>query len=119
MGISKIYAVWVYVSDLAQSTNFYQSALSLRIKFQDNDWVEFDLGDTSFALLKRPGRRGPVKPQKTRIMFQTDDIEKAREKLQKQSVKIIGDIRHEPYGKLLTFEDPNGHWLELFEPKTL
>jgi len=33
-------------------------------------------------------------------------------------VKLIGDIREEPYGKLLTFEDPDGHWLEFFENKS-
>ena len=32
-------------------------------------------------------------------------------------VKLIGGVREESYGKLLTFEDPDGHWLEFFENK--
>ncbi len=39
------------------------------------------------------------------------------EKLRSNNVKIV-QIREEDYGKLLTFEDLNGNWLELFEPKT-
>jgi len=32
-------------------------------------------------------------------------------------VKLIGGVREESYGKLLTFEDLDGHWLEFFENK--
>ena len=39
-------------------------------------------------------------------MFETDDIELLYEKLKNKGVKTIGEIRTEPYGKLLTFEDP-------------
>jgi len=35
--------------------------------------------------------------------------------LEQKKVKIIKK-REETYEKLITFEDPNGHWLELFEP---
>ena len=64
--INKIYACWIYVSDLKQSIRFYQD-IGFELKFvDDNAWAEFDLGETAF-------------------------------------------------GKLLTFEDPDGHWLEFFE----
>ena len=49
-------------------------------------------------------------------MFEVNDIEEMRRHLVSLGVKLIGDIREEPYGKLLTFEDPDGHWLEFFEP---
>ncbi len=114
--IQKIYAVWVYVNDLEQSRSFYQNALGLKEKFQDEVWLEFDLGETSFALHERPEEKGPLKPQKTRIMFQVDGIENVAGQIEKYGGKLIGNIRKEGYGKLLTFEDPNGHWLELLEP---
>ncbi len=88
--VNRIYACWVYVSDIQKSIDFYQR-IGFSIKCIDNDWVEFDLGETVFALLKRPVEKGNVIPQKTRIMFEVDD------------------------GKLLTFEDPDGHWLELYQ----
>ena len=114
--IQKIYAIWVYVNDIAESRTFYEHVLGLRFKLQDGDWIEFDLGGTSFAILKREPGKSPLKPQKMRTMFQVKDIEKMKLTLLKHKVKLIGDIRKEKYGKLLTFEDPNGHWLELFEP---
>ena len=82
------------------------------------DWLEFDLGDTSFALLRSKQQDGEVKPQKTRIMLQIDNLDTMKQKLESCNVKIVR-IREEKYGRLLTFEDPNGHWLELFEPSIL
>lgn len=115
--IRKIYAIWTYVNDVVVSRDFYENILGLRFKFQDNQWIEFDVGGTSFAILQRLPSQGPLKPQKMRTMFQVDDIEQMKSKLIKNNVKLINNIRNEEYGKLLTFEDPNGHWLELFEPK--
>ena len=100
MKIRKIYACWVYVSDMAQSVRFYQD-IGFTVKFVEKDgaWVEFDLGETSFALLQRPEEKGKVQPRKTRIMFEVARIEEMQEHLIS-----------------LTFEDPDGHWLEFFEP---
>ena len=115
--INKIYACWIYVSDLKQSIRFYQD-IGFELKFVgDNAWAEFDLGETAFALLQRPAEKGAVQPAKTRIMFEVNDIEKIRQQLISLSVKLIGDVREETYGKLLTFEDLDGHWLEFFENK--
>ena len=113
--IKRIYAVWVYTNNLDESRRFYEEVLGLQFKFQNKAWVEFDLGGTSFAILERPKEKGQFKPQKTRIMFETHDIVDAKKMLKEKDVKLIGDIRNEEYGKLLTFEDPDGHWLEIFE----
>ena len=118
MKVKKIYACWIYVSDLKKSLHFYQN-IGFELKFIEKDgaWAEFDLGETAFALLQRPAEKGAVKPAKTRIMFEVNDIEKMQQHLIYLGVNLIGDIRAEPYGKLQTFEDPDGHWLEFFENK--
>ena len=72
--IEKIYAVWVYVKNMEESRNFYEKVLGLKFKFQQENWLEFDLGNTSFALLKKSKEEDEVKPQKTRIMFQVDNL---------------------------------------------
>ena len=114
MKIKRIYACWIYVSDLQRSQEFYRN-IGFDIKVVDRDWIEFALGETSFAILKRPESKGEVVASKTRIMFEVEDIELARDELKSKNVKIIGNIREEPYGKLLTFEDPDGHWLEFYQ----
>ena len=50
MKIKKIYACWVYVSDLQRSIEFYRN-IGFGIKLTDGDWVEFEVGETSFAIL--------------------------------------------------------------------
>lgn len=117
MNIKRIFACWVYVSNLSKSVDFYQS-IGFRIKYIEDKWIEFDLGETSFAILERPKSKGKVVPQKTRIMFETDDIESAFKQLKDKHIKMIGEIRNEHYGKLLTFEDPDGHWLEFFQNRS-
>lgn len=117
MRIKKIYAVWIYVKDLEQSRKFFEQNFELKVRLRDKEWVEYNLGLTSFALLQRPKSKGPLKPQKTRIMFLVNNIEDWQNHLKKQKVTLIGHIRNLSYGKLLTFQDPNGHWLELFEER--
>ena len=110
----KIYACWIYVSDLQRSKQFYQD-MGFEVKLIDGDWIEFNFGETSFAILQRPAHKGDVVASKTRIMFEIDDIELIYEELKNKGVKTIGEIRTEPYGKLLTFEDLDGHWLEFYQ----
>lgn len=114
MKIKRIYACWIYVSDLQRSKKFYRN-IGFDMKAVDGDWIEFALGETSFAILKRPESKGEVVASKTRIMFEVEDIELVRDELESKNVKIIGNIREDPYGKLLTFEDPDGHWLEFYQ----
>ena len=55
----KIYACWIYVSDLQRSKQFYQD-IGFEIKLIDRDWIEFNFGETSFAILQRPAHKGDV-----------------------------------------------------------
>lgn len=114
MHINKIYACWVYVSNLKRSKEFYEK-IGFTVKCIDSEWIEFDTGQTVFAILQRPKEKGKVEPEKTRIMFEVADIKSARDELIRKNVRLVGSIRNEKYGKLLTFEDPDGHWLELYE----
>ena len=107
MKTKKIYACWIYVSDLQKSKQFYQD-IGFEVKLTDEDWIEFNFGETSFAILQRPAHKGDVIASKTRIMFETDDIELVYEELKNKGVKTIGEIRTEPYGKLLTLKTPTG-----------
>lgn len=115
--VQKIYAAWTYVSDVEKSKKFYRSVLGVEPRLVDGSWVEFVTGETVFAILERPKEKGAVEPRKLRIMLQVADISQAEQKLQELKVKII-QKQVEPYGTLLTFQDPDGHWLEFYEPKS-
>ena len=114
--VQKIYAIWTYVKDAEKSRMFYQQALGVEPRFQDNGWIEFDIGETTFAILERPKDKGVFKPQKTRVMFQVADITAKESELKVQGIKIINKMI-EAYGTIVTFEDPDGNWLEFYEPR--
>jgi metallothiol transferase len=115
--VQKIYAVWTYVSDIKKSKAFYQAVLGVKPRLKNDGWVEFDTGETTFALLERLKEKGSVEPRKLRVMLQVADIEQAERRLRQLNVKIVGK-QVESYGTLLTFADPDGHWLEFYEVAT-
>jgi metallothiol transferase len=114
--VQKIYAVWTYVSNAEKSMTFYKKVLGVKPRLQDDGWIEFDTGETVFAILERPKEKGVLKPAKTRIMFQVTDITEKENELKALGVKIIGKMK-ESYGVILTFEDPDQNWLEFYEPR--
>ncbi len=101
----------------AGHVDFYQNKIGLKLKFRNDGWVEFDLGTTSFALLTRPEEKRKVVPVKTRIMFETENIQAFYTRALALGIVCIGGIREEEYGSLLTLEDPDGHWLEIYQDK--
>ncbi len=114
--VQRIYAVWTYVSNAEKSKPFYEKVLGVKSRFQDNGWIEFATGDTTFAILERPKDKANLRPAKTRIMFQVADIAGKEKELIAHDVKIMHKME-EPYGTIITFEDPDGNWLEFYEPK--
>lgn len=60
--INNIYAVWIYVSDIEQSFDFYQNKVGLKFNFRNEYWIEFNMGTISFAILKRSHEKGNVIP---------------------------------------------------------
>lgn len=80
MKIKRIYACWIYVSDLQRSQEFYRN-IGFDIKVVDGDWIEFALGETSFAILKR--RRAKVKSLRVKqgLCLRVEDNELARDEL--------------------------------------
>jgi len=52
------------------------------------------------------------------VTFHIDsDIENFYDVLKKHGVKFLGQIAEEPIGKVVSFEDPDGHVLSLHEPR--
>lgn len=114
--VQKIYAVWCYVDDAEKSKTFYEKVLGIKPRLQNDGWIEFNTGESAFAILQRPKNKGAVKPAKTRVMFQVSDISAKEAELKSMDVKIVNKM-NEPYGDLITFEDLDGNWLEFYEPK--
>ena len=63
------------VKDLARSRQFYEQVLGLKLarSYQD-DWFEYDLGDTTFAITSLDAEH-PVPVQGAFIGFEVTDLE--------------------------------------------
>lgn len=114
-GSKRTYAIWIYVSDLERSKIFYQDKIGLNPKFQHEDRIEFDSGTTSFGIMQRSPEKRKISPGKTGIVFETKDIKRFHNGAIDRGIKLIGRIRNEDRGCFLTFEDPDGHWLDIFQ----
>ena len=91
MKIKRIYACWIYVSDLQRSQEFYRN-IGFDIKVVDGDWIEFALGETSFAILKRPESKGEVVASKTRIMFEVEQKCEDHRQHQRRAIRQVADF---------------------------
>ncbi len=50
------------------------------------------------------------------INYRIKNLEKTLQKLRRERVKIAGKIEKSPYGRFAWVSDPEGNWLELWEP---
>jgi metallothiol transferase len=104
--------LWLYVSNLERSVRFYEGSLQLQVKSRWHEGTTFDLGDLTLGVHVEEGivRRGnsPV------ITFAAQNIERVRQHLNQMGVPV-GDIQNEPYGRVMSLEDPDGHALLIHE----
>lgn len=47
----------------------------------------------------------------------SENIERVYGELKSRGVRFVQDVTTEPYGKVIPFEDPDGHALLLHQPK--
>ncbi len=106
--------VWLPVSDLDKAVSFYSERLGLEQIQRDGDWAQLDANGLHIGLNASEdpsGDGGAV------IAFQPrGDLESAAQELRDAGVEISGEISEHPWGRIVTFEDPDGNDLQLYEP---
>jgi catechol 2,3-dioxygenase-like lactoylglutathione lyase family enzyme len=118
---SRMVYLFIYVSDLARSREFYETKLGLRVIEEDADCVKFDTGHVILALnrvadhpaygIELPkGKDGSAD-----IVFLVEDVWEMRNSLIERGVAFHPVDWYQP-GGLADFYDPDGHWLTLYQP---
>ena len=101
------------VTDMARSRKFYEGLLGLKVGSSFGDeWVEYDLGDTTFAITtlqigRAPGAKGAF------VGFEVDDFDAFNQKLKEKSVKFVLDNFETPVCRMSVIEDPDQNHLTI------
>ena len=117
--LSTLAYVIVYVKDTKKSLPFYRDVLGMKVKFEDNGWVEMETGAVTLALHADEKHKvehavGPVP------VFSVEDIYAAYEGLKNKGVKfdkelqVVCEGEEGKVGKSADFRDPDGNRLSVF-----
>lgn len=116
----------VLVRDIQVSAEFYTQLLGQRISEDYGNFVLFDGGfalhqaDELIKMTYGEERESALAPQgkdNILIYFETEDLEKAYERMASAGVSIIHPIRRQAWGQsVFRFHDPDGHIVEIGEP---
>jgi catechol 2,3-dioxygenase-like lactoylglutathione lyase family enzyme len=117
----KMVYLFLYVSDLARSREFYETKLGLRVIEEDTNCVKFDTGHVILALNRVAdypvyGIHLPQgKDGSADIVFLVEDVWLMRNSLIQRGVDFHPVDWYQP-GGIADFYDPDGHWLSLYQP---
>ncbi len=116
-------AITLFVEDLAAARQFYQDVFGLPVRFEDDDSVVFDFGNTIINLLTTSAAEelvGPadVAPREAGSRFQftleVDDVDAMCADLASRGVDLLNGPMDRPWGvRTASFADPGGHIWEI------
>jgi len=101
------------VTDMARSRHFYENVLGLTLSHNFRDeWLEYDLGDSSFAITnmdmgRTPGAKGAV------VAFETADLDVFVTTLKEKSVTFVVETFSTPVCRMAVVQDPDGNHITI------
>ena len=118
-----IFAITLFVEDLAEAKRFYQAVFGRPVVAEDDDSVVFDFGNTLINLLRTttaPDLIAPaaVAPREagSRVQFtiRVDDVDALCAELGARGVELLNGPTDRPWGiRTASFRDPGGHIWEI------
>ncbi|NHM30787.1 VOC family protein [Neobacillus terrae] len=124
--INKIGKVTVYVKDQEEAKDFWIDKIGFVLKMEqpmgpDFSWIEVGPSDDEFTTLvlyskEAMEQQKPEAVAHPSILFSTNDIEAAYEKMKQNGVKVE-DLLRMPFGTMFSFKDQDGNDYLLREDK--
>ena len=118
-----IFAITLFVEDLAIAKQFYLKVFGLPVIFEDDNSTVFQFGETLVNLLKTSEAGGLVEPAKvasreagSRAVFtiHVENVDEMCAKLTARGVKLLNGPMDRPWGiRTASFADPGGHIWEI------
>ncbi len=114
MAVNKLQNAYYVTRDMNRAVAFYQQALGLTMKFQDGEqWAQFDAGGVNFSL-SSPEEGGAANGGAV-VIFEVDDMADVAERLARAGAEIVAQRDMGGHGKSLSFRDPDGNVVQLFQ----
>lgn len=114
--VSGVANVWVPVTDVERALAFYRDTLGFSEKKHDGQWAEVDAGGLNIGLNGREPE-GAGSGGGLVITFQPEgSLEDQVQELQGKGVEFPTGISEHEWGRVVTFKDPDGNDLQLYEP---
>jgi catechol 2,3-dioxygenase-like lactoylglutathione lyase family enzyme len=118
-----IYAITLFVEDLAAARQFYMKVFGLPVIFEDANSAVFKFGDTLINLLKSTAAGALIEPASvasrvagSRMVFtiHVEDVDAMCAELTARGVELLNGPMDRPWGiRTASFVDPGGHIWEI------
>jgi catechol 2,3-dioxygenase-like lactoylglutathione lyase family enzyme len=116
----KFYSPVIFVDEIESSRKFYTEILNEEVEHDFGNNILFKshlslwkiLPDHEIASIEGKSRKG----NNFELYFETEDIYETAEKIKANNVKLLHDIKTEPWGQMtIRFFDPDNHLVEIGE----
>lgn len=111
------------VTDLTRAKSFYEGILGLVPARTFGEpggafqWVEYDIGASTLALIAGGGNDWKPSPDGTACALEVDDFTAFVEKIKGSQVKVIFDAYESPVCHMITIADPDGNRIVIHKRK--
>ncbi len=115
----KLYAVRIWVSDLARAVAFYRDTLGMPLFFESQEmgWAQVEAGGAYLGLERADAEDTEAQSRVGRFVgasLSVDDIEACHKTLAARGVQFVQTPAKQPWGGWLAhFRDPDGNVLTL------
>ncbi len=116
-------AITLFVEDLDAARRFYGQVFGLPVKFEDDDSVVFDFGNTIINLPKTTAAVELIEPavvasretgSRLQFTIEVDDVDAMCAELAGRGVELLNGPMDRPWGvRTASFTDPGGHIWEI------
>jgi predicted enzyme related to lactoylglutathione lyase len=115
---SRIGTVQIYVEDIDRCLAFYRDVLGFRERFREGEVIGLETIGPILCLHR--GGKASDRPKlydrtSMKVDFLVDDLDATMTELRSRGVEFTSEIQDKRFGRLVTFCDPEGNVLQLFE----
>ena len=111
-------AFFVYpVADMQRARDFYERVLGLKAETIFDEWIEYDLGGTTFAITTmdeshKPATKGAL------VAFEVIDLDEAVTRLKSEGVHFTQENMESPMCRFCVVLDPDGNEVIIHKRKS-